>query len=141
MASVLKNRIIIIGLLIMSFRGYTQGENNFWYFGKHYGIDFNQNPPQLFETNIYTMEGCSSVSDAEGNLLFYTMGSRIWDRAGNEMPNSTGLLGNGPISSVTGLPAGSSYSGAAIVRNPGNHDQYYIFSGDADVVTHNLIIH
>ncbi|MFA6058662.1 MAG: gliding motility-associated C-terminal domain-containing protein [Taibaiella sp.] len=107
----------------------AQGENNNWHFGQKMGIDFNQNPPQFFESNIRTGEGCSSVSDASGNLLFYTMGARIWDRNGNEMPNATGLLGNGPA--YQGVHAGSSAYGVAIIPHPGNANQYFVFSGDA----------
>jgi gliding motility-associated-like protein len=116
-------------LLIIPFILQAQGENNNWVFGQKMGIDFNQNPPQLFESNIRTMETSSAVSDASGNLLFYTMGCRTWDRNGNEMPNSTGLLGNGPV--VLGMPRGSSAYGVAIIPNPGNPNQYYVFSGDA----------
>lgn len=107
----------------------AQGENNNWHFGRKMGIDFNQNPPQLFESNMQTLESCSSVSDASGNLLFYTMGARIWDRNGNEMPNTTGLLGNGPI--FLNKPLGSSGYGVVIIPNPANSNQYYVFSGDA----------
>jgi gliding motility-associated-like protein len=116
-------------LIILPFILQAQGQNNKWVFGQKMGIDFNQSPPQLFESNIRTGEGCSAVSDASGNLLFYTMGSRIWDRNGNEMPNSTGLLGNGPV--VMGNPAGSSAYGVVIIPRPGNANQYYVFSGDA----------
>jgi gliding motility-associated-like protein len=107
----------------------AQGENNNWVFGQKLGINFNQNPPQLFESNMRSIEGCSAVSNAAGNLLFYTMGSRIWDRNGNEMPNSTGLLGNGPF--AAGVPRGSSAHGAVIIPNPGSAGQYYIFCVDA----------
>jgi gliding motility-associated-like protein len=107
----------------------AQGENNIWHFGQKMGINFNQNPPQLFESNISTTEGCSSVSDASGNILFYSMGARIWDRNGNPMPNSTGLLGQGPV--YQGTPMGSSAYGVVIIPNPANADQYYVFSGDA----------
>jgi gliding motility-associated-like protein len=117
----------------------AQGQNSNWHFGQKMGINFNVSPPQLFESNIRTTEGCSAVSDASGNLLFYTMGARIWDRNGNEMPNATGLLGNGPIQLGTGVPVGSSAYGVVIIPNPGNANQYYVFSGDAiESATYNL---
>lgn len=124
---------VVFLLLIMAGtyynRAVAQGENNIWHFGKNYSIDFNQDPPQLEQSNIMTYESCSSVSDAVGNLLFYTIGSRIWDAAGDEMPNSGGLLGNGPV--INGVPVGSSANGVAILPNPANAQQYYVFSGDA----------
>lgn len=107
----------------------AQGQNNNWHFGQKMGINFNVSPAQLFQSNIRTGEGCSAVSDASGNLLFYTMGPRIWDRNGNEMPNATGLLGNGPIQQ--GVPVGSSAYGVVIIPHPGNANQYFVFSGDA----------
>ncbi len=107
----------------------AQGENNNWHFGKQNFIDFNQDPPQIQQSNILTIESCSAASDAAGNLLFYTIGSRIWDANGDEMPNSNGLLGNGPF--FSGVPMGSSAAGVAIVPNPADAQQYYVFSGDA----------
>jgi gliding motility-associated-like protein len=118
--------ILLVALPVILF---AQGENKNWHFGQKMGINFNVNPPQLFESNIRTFEGCSAVSDASGNLLFYTMGCRTWNRNGVEMPNATGLLGNGPL--FQGVPMGSSAYGVVIVPNPANASQYYVFSGDA----------
>lgn len=109
----------------------AQGENNHWHFGKNHHIDFNVTPPvYAANSNLSTSESCASVSDAQGNLLFYTIGCRIWDRNGNEMPNATGLLGNGPIG-PGGFGLGSSFDGVQVLPHPGNPDQYYVFSGSA----------
>lgn len=108
----------------------AQGENNEWHFGRKYALDFSQNPALLKESNIMTMEASSAVSDEQGNLLFYTMGSRVWDKNGDLMPNSIGMLGNGPFNPQTGDPIGSNNNGVAIVRNPANKNQYLVFCGD-----------
>jgi len=108
----------------------AQGENNNWHFGRKYALDFNQNPPQLVESNIMTMEAGAAMSDAQGSLLFYTMGAKVWDRNGNLMPNGDDLLGNGPYPPMSNIPVGSNQNGVLIVRNPGNKNQYYVVCGD-----------
>ena len=109
----------------------AQGENNHWHFGQGHHINFNVSPPVYApNSNMASFESCVTVSDPQGNLLFYTMGCRIWDRNGNEMPNATGLLGNGPIG-PGGFGSGSSYDGVQVAPHPGNPKQYYVFSGPA----------
>lgn len=119
-------------LFILLFHNQTalaQGENNHWHFGNHQHLNFNTVPPTFdLNSNILTFESSATVSDAQGNLLFYTIGCRIWDRNGNEMPNATGLLGNGPI---TGSMQGSSAEGIQVLPNPANTNQYYVFSASA----------
>lgn len=112
---------------------FAQGENNHWHFGQGYHIDFNVTPPAYApNSNMSSREACATVSDAQGNLLFYTIGCRVWDRNGNEMPNATGLLGNGPFIPPNNIGIGSSADGIQVLPNPGNRNQYYIFSGDAN---------
>ena len=118
--------------ITLSFNAAAQRENNHWHFGENHHIDFNAVPPvYAANSSMLSNEACATVSDAQGNLLFYTMGSRIWDRNGNEMPNATGLLGNGPLG-LGGLPGGSSLDGVQVLPHPGNPDQYYVFSGAAN---------
>ncbi len=123
--------ILLTGILFFSLLSYGQGENNIWIWGYNNQLDFNQAPPVYSNnSNIESAESSATVSDAQGNLLFYTMGARIWDRNGNEMPNATGLSGNGPINPLTNQPYGSCMWGVQIVPNPANTNQYYVFSGD-----------
>ncbi len=125
--------------LLTGYSASAQGENNHWHFGEGYHIDFNTTPPVYApNSNISTNESCAAVSDAQGNLLFYTIGCRIWDRNGNEMPNAIGLLGNGPLN-PSGIGIGSSADGIQILPHPGNRDQYYVFSGDAYETGTNII--
>ncbi len=99
-----------------------QGENNIWCFGHRAGLDFNSSTPTFFETNMEVVEGSTSISDAAGNLLFYTSGSKVWDRNGNLMPNGTALAGN----------ISSSMRGVVIIPSVSNSDQYYIVTTDQD---------
>lgn len=92
--------------------------NQHWVFGVRAGLDFATNPPTPtsgFAMN--TSEGCASVSDTNGNLLFYTDGRNVWDST--HTARVTGLAGNS-----------SSTQSSIIVPNPGNSDEYYIFTAD-----------
>ncbi|SDH06235.1 T9SS type B sorting domain-containing protein [Psychroflexus sediminis] len=109
----------------LSLKMYAQGEANNWYFGRNAGITFNTNPPTaLTDGELSTSEGCSSISDSNGNLLMYTDGRTIWNRNHQIMPNAdyfnnTGLNGD-PSSTSSGL----------IVPHPTDSDLYFVFTID-----------
>lgn len=65
-------------------------------------------------------EGSASISDASGNLLFYTDGVNVYDRTNQLMSNGTGLAGHP-----------SSTQSALIVQKPASANSYYIFTSDA----------
>lgn len=112
--------ILIICFLVMcgNKRLYAQGQGNVWYFGHYAGLDFNTTPPTpLLDGQLTTSEGCASIADASGNLLFYTDGIRVWDKTHMQMPNGFGLLGD-PSSAQSGV----------IVPQPGNDSIYYVFT-------------
>lgn len=92
--------------------------NQNWVFGSNAGLDFSTNPPTATSGfGINTFEGCASISDASGNLLFYTDGITVWDGAGTAM--ITGLLGDS-----------SSTQSSIIVPDPASPTRYYIFTMD-----------
>jgi gliding motility-associated-like protein len=64
-----------------------------------------------------TLEGCATISDRSGSLLFYTDGITIWNRNHQVMTNGTQLFGN-PSSSHSGV----------IVPKPGSNIIYYVFT-------------
>ena len=73
----------------------AQGEAAWWFFGENATADFNAGAPVSTQTgSLDTIEGCSSISDSCGNLLFYSDGSTVWNSTGSIMDNGTGLLGN-----------------------------------------------
>lgn len=108
---------------------FSQGEAANWFFGNGAGLVFDVDNGTVSATadaanTINTNEGCSSISDPNGNLLFYTDGKTVWDANHQVMPNGDysndlGLLGDP-----------SSTSSAVIVPKPGNPNQYYIFTVD-----------
>lgn len=99
---------------------YGQREASRWYFGDKAGLDFNNGTPvALTDGQLETHEGCSTISDQNGNLLFYSDGIGVWDKAHKLMPNGTGLLGHE-----------SSTQSAIIIPKAGSLTQYYIFTVD-----------
>ena len=123
-------RILI--LLTASFFSFSQSEASHWYFGNGAGLIFDSNAGSVASTNaasstINTSEGCSSISDFNGNLLFYTDGRNVWDKNHNVMPNANYSLGTG----LMGDP--SSTSSGLIIPRPGNINQYYVFTVDETV--------
>jgi len=105
-------------ILILTSFSYSQNEVKKWYFGFNAALDFmGGGPANVLGSQLYHLEGSSSIADAAGNLLFYTDGITVWDRNHTPMPNGTGLLS-----------AQSSTQAALIVKQPGNTNIYYIFT-------------
>lgn len=105
-------------LIVSSLLSFGQKEANIWYFGYGAGLDFNYDPPKpLKDGKMHTLEGCASVADRNGALLFYTDGSTVWDKNHTVVENGTDLKGDN-----------SSTQSAVVVPNPGDITQYYIFT-------------
>ena len=125
--------IYFTGLLfiIAASSGYTQKEGYIWYFGNKAGIDFNTTPPTaLNDGDMVQDEGCASICDPSGNLLFYTDGISVWNALHDTMPNGKGMMGHS-----SGTQSG------VIVPNPGNSDEYYLFSvpDNMDMVYYSMV--
>lgn len=95
-----------------------QGQANNWYFGNNAGVTFNTMiPTALLNGALNTYEGCATLSDAAGNLLFYTDGIRVWTNTHVQMPNGFGLQGHP-----------SAAQSAIIVPKPGSTTNYYVIT-------------
>ncbi len=93
---------------------------NFWYFGNNAGIDFNQMPAVALSDGAQTApEGVATISDANGDLLFYTDGQTVYDRNHAVMGNGTDIGGN----------PGSTQS-SIIIPFPADETMFYIFTTD-----------
>lgn len=113
-------KILLLLLITFSQHLLAQGEGNIWYFGFNSGLDFNVNPPvALTNGSLSSNEGCASICDASGNLLFYTEGTTIWDKNHNIMSNGDGLLGNT-----------STTQSSIIVKKPETNNAYFVFTLD-----------
>lgn len=101
--------------------------NQQWVFGIDAGLDFGTSVP--FPRSgfaISTGEGCASISDSSGALVMYTDGRSVWDAGNTLQASGPGLSGNP-----------SSTQSAIIVPDPGNGQQYYIFTADGVSGTNN----
>ncbi len=96
---------------------FAQGEANWWYFGINAGLHFTPAPASVSGGMVNTTEGVASISDAAGNLLFYTDGVTVYNSLHAVMTNGSGLFGDG-----------SSTQSAIIVQQPGSTSLYYIFT-------------
>ena len=108
----------IIGFSLPFQVAQAQLEASKWYFGYNAGLDFSSGTPAaLLDGAITTDEGCASISNENGELLFYTDGISVWNSDHTTMPNGFGLTGN-PSSAQSGI----------IVPNPSDPNRYYVFS-------------
>ncbi|MEO1031747.1 MAG: CUB protein, partial [Bacteroidota bacterium] len=101
---------------------FGQNEASYWYFGRNAGVRFDAaagTVTAVTDGQLNTLEGCTTISDSDGNLLFYSDGSTVWNRNHQVMLNGTGLRGDD-----------SSTSSGVIVPKPQDPDFYYIFTVD-----------
>ncbi len=111
----------------------AQQEASVWYFGRNAGVSFSSSGPTvLSDGQIYTDEGVASICDANGSLLFYTDGTKIWNSQHSIMPNGQGLLGSF-----------SSSQSAIIVPKINDPQRYYVFTvaqlGAADGFNYSIV--
>lgn len=107
----------------VTYTGYTYHRLNYnWFFGYNAGITFNPilsgGTPVPLSGSMESQEGVSSISNREGNLLFYTNGETVYTSGNTVMVNGTGLSSSGTSTQST-----------IIVPRP-ESNKYYIFTTD-----------
>ncbi len=118
----LYRRIVLFSILLLS-SGSLLAQKEFWnwHFGTNAGVNFSSGNPVAFTNSaLSTFEGSATISDKNGNLLFYTDGMKVWNKNNIQMPNGFGLNGNS-----------SSAQSAVVVPRPGSATLYYVFTADA----------
>jgi gliding motility-associated-like protein len=109
---------LVFCLLCFSSHLFAQNESRHWYFGSQAGLRFADTGLEVLQDGAMVAdEGCATVSDSHGNLLFYTNGRMVWNRHHQLMPNGFGLFGH--------LSATQS---SLIVRQPGSASIWYVFT-------------
>ncbi|MBX2907756.1 MAG: T9SS type A sorting domain-containing protein [Taibaiella sp.] len=103
---------------------YNSPQNREWALGVFAGLSFATGSPVALHTELVSAEGCASVCDRNGKLLFYTNGRSVWDSTHTVMPNGDTIC---PFSTQ------SSSQGALIAPvlstlSEGGPTKYYIFS-------------
>jgi len=134
----MKKTLLLI-LITFTITVTAQKEAAVWYFGSYAGLDFNTTgapPTKLYDGKLNTLEGCASIADATGQLLFYVGASdpnppsgspavgklTVWNKNHNVMPSGDNAL----IGDVSATQA------AMIVPKPGDSNIYYVFSVPAN---------
>ena len=93
--------------------------NAIWYFGDSVGIDFRGCEPQLLYDHHHWLHAESvSMSDENGNFLFYSDGTSVWNKNHQLMSNS-----KTPPNFID-----YSSNGNTTVKQPGHNDIYYLFN-------------
>lgn len=99
-----------------------QSEHTYqWRFGNGAGVDFNSGLPASIGSAhpMNALHSTASMSDEQGNLLFYSNGTDVWDASNTPMPNGASAI----------LLQNSSYIS---VQDPGNTDRYYMVGVGSD---------
>lgn len=111
---------LLLTLLIFSF-SYGQQIGKVWYFGDYAGLDFNSGAPvALTNGAMASIEGCATLTNTDGTIMFYTNGTEVWNKNHQNMSNGMDLFGNQ-----------SGTQGTVIVPKPGSDTIFYIFTVDA----------
>lgn len=97
---------------------FSQGETNNWYFGYKSALNFQDYTPQeLNNSRMFTKNGCSTISDDNGNLLFYSNGFSIYNKNGEFMEDAFPTAGY-PLFSQNSI----------FIPHPENNDIIYLFT-------------
>ncbi len=102
---------------------YSQQETFNWAVGQNVKLDFTLGTPShSYNLNCYFWESSASISDENGNLLFYTDGDTVKGNDNNILPNGSHLTSavQYAVSSVT--------QGSLFLKKPNSNNEYYLFS-------------
>jgi gliding motility-associated-like protein len=127
----MKKTLFAALFLILMGKVCAQGEANIWHFGEGQVVDFSSGAPVLgAQSSMVTFEGCMSICDAAGNLLFYSNGGgripalsgqdggSIWNRNHDLMYDMTGTEGGGF----------SAVQSSVAIPKPGAPGRYFLFT-------------
>ncbi len=105
---------IFMMLLLATGKILAQNENNHWQLGNT-DVNFSTNPPIASTSGVATQYGKATVSDANGNILFYTDGKKVWNKNNIIMTNGNNIGFDLVLNTI-------------IIPNLSNPNQFYIFS-------------
>ena len=123
-----KYYLLFFVILILTIRTeslFAQLEARYWYFGSKYGLRFDGNGPvTLSNSAMKGGLGTSTISDKNGNLLFYggTYGlvGTLYNKQHDTLKNGYGLYSNGACD-----------QSPMIIPLPRNPNIYYVFTVQA----------
>jgi hypothetical protein len=122
----MKKLFLIVMLLLFAIGNtWAQNPNNHWQLGNT-DVNFSTNPPTISTAGNVNQYGNASISDDNGNLLFYTDGQTVWNKNHQVMTGYyLGVLGSIYTDDVNKQPA-------VIVPYPGNSNKFYIFTATSE---------
>ncbi|MEA3496147.1 MAG: PKD domain-containing protein, partial [Bacteroidota bacterium] len=125
----MKKLLIIFFLITVSLNSYAQLEAKNWYFGVCQGMKFESNSPTpIYDSKMYGGRGTSTISDKNGNLLFYSNGNTIWNKNHDTLKNGYGLNNSSACD-----------QSPMIIPHPGgNPNIYYLFTVQYPYLGQNL---
>ncbi|MBL7723056.1 MAG: T9SS type A sorting domain-containing protein [Chitinophagaceae bacterium] len=133
----MKKQLLLLTFFFLATSGFSFSQNlqnANWCLGRLTAVNFNTSPPNA-PTSGFSNIGAgflsesinsASVSDANGNLLFYTNGVSVWDKNNLIMPNGTGLYGKSGESAFS--YCSNTGQNVIIVPKPEDPNIYYIFT-------------
>ena len=118
-------------LVVCSLQARAQFTDRYWAFGDSAAIDFSDlSNPMPGESILRSRGTCVSICDSTGQLLFYAgaPNTTLWpattvNHLGYVVNNNNQLMDNGDT-----LVSNQWYQEMVIVPNPGNDNQFYLFS-------------
>ncbi|CAM1362697.1 conserved hypothetical protein [Tenacibaculum litoreum] len=111
------NKLLPCFFFFISLYCFSQRETDNWFFGNKAGLNFGIDVVNtLTDGQMIAPAGCSSISDSNGKLLFYTNGSTVWNSNHEIMKNGEGLVGEVDLA-----------QSSIIIPKPNNDNIYYIF--------------
>ena len=113
----MKKKIYIL-FLLLSINVFSQREADHWYFGDNAGLHFNVGSLDILnDSKMSTLNGSSSISDIEGNLIFYTDGQTVWNKNHQIIEDGENLAGEL-----------SNTQSSIIIPKPNSETNFYIFN-------------
>ncbi len=123
----MQKKCLLFCLLLLSGILSAQRADN-WVFGLKAVLSFTTGQPASTQlSSMNQSEGSTSISDVNGQLLFYSDGMSVWCADHTLMPNGTGLFGH----------ASSTQSGM-IIPFQDDSKRYYLFTTDYQWGTNGL---
>lgn len=117
----LRYHILVLLLLIAGPEGYSQSKRaDHWAFPLRNALDFSTTPPTTYNSAIggsVLSKNTSTMSDEDGDLLFYSNGEKAWTRNHTLMPNGNNLAGGNEAT-----------QNSIIIPSPYFSDRYFLFT-------------
>jgi hypothetical protein len=100
----------------------AQSENAHWVFSFTHAYDFRQSPPAALQgAQTPRQRGMATISDEQGELLFYADDHQVFNRLHQVMPGGESLIG----------AIGTPFQGSMVLTWPGHRDGYFLITNPA----------